>query len=131
MSPEERYLATVAELQTLATRCPHVTQQDVLEIASMPVEELRRRAIVGRDWHGHFSHSLDGIKEIFAMPGSGIDGCRSHKEVRAIVEQLVARSNYTWEDDYRGRLKAVPKVAPNDGVTRTDVETFCTEKSKP
>ena len=118
MTPEDRYLATVRDLQELAKRAPHVTQQDVLDIASMPVEELRRRAIVARDWRGHFSHSLDGITEISAMPGSGIDGCRSHKEVRAIVEQLVARCPYTWEDNCYGRLKAGPGGVPDTGGVR-------------
>jgi hypothetical protein len=116
MTPEEKYLATVAELQALARNAPHVKQSDILEIASMPVEELRRRALVARDWHGHFAHSLDGIKEIFAMPGSAPNGCWSHREVRSVVQQLVARCHYTWEDNCYGRLKAVPKVSSPPGV---------------
>lgn len=122
MTPEESYLAIVAELQALARNAPHVTQADILEIASMPIEQLRRRAIVARDWHGHFAHSLDGIKEISAMPGSGIDGCRSHKEVRAIVEQLVARCPYTWEDNCYGRLKAGPAGVRATAAPLTDAE---------
>lgn len=116
MTPEETYLATLHELQGIAARCPHVTQQDVLEIAAMPVDDLRRRALIARDWHRHFSHCLDGITEIAAMPGAAPDGCWMPQQLRTVVEQLVARGNYTWQDDYRGRLKAVPKEAVPPGA---------------
>lgn len=86
---EEAYLRTVAELQELARNAPHVTQEWVLDVASMDPMEMRRRLIRSNDWHGHFAHSLDGIPEIQTMPGGGIDGCRSHKEVRAIVLGLL------------------------------------------
>ena len=86
---EEAYLRTVAELQELARNAPHVTQEWVLEVASMDPMEMRRRLIRSSDWHGHFAHSLDGIPEIRNIGGGGIDGCRSHKEVRAIVRDLL------------------------------------------
>jgi hypothetical protein len=50
---------------------------------------LRRRLVRSYDWSGHYYHSLDGIPEIHAIGGGGIDGCRSHKEVRAIVLELL------------------------------------------
>lgn len=87
----QEYLNIVHELREIAKRCPHVTEEWVLDVASMDVMDMRRRLIRTRDWHGHFSHSLDGIPEIRNLPGAGIDGCRSHKEVRAIVEGLLAR----------------------------------------
>ncbi len=105
ITPEEAYIATVRGLQELAAKLPHVTQDDVLDIASMPAEELRRRALIGRDWHGHFSHCLDGIKELLAMPGAAPDGCCDHHRVRGVVEPMLERSGLTWENDYRGRLK--------------------------
>jgi hypothetical protein len=86
---EARYLRTVAELQELARRAPHVTQDWILTVASMDPAEMRRRLIRSNDWHGHFAHSLDGIPEIRNLPGAGIDGCRSHKEVRAVVLGLL------------------------------------------
>ncbi|MGH8632095.1 MAG: hypothetical protein ACREU7_15210 [Burkholderiales bacterium] len=86
---EREYLRTVAELQELAQQCPHVSQDWVLTVASMDVADMRRRLIRSNDWHGHFAHSLDGILEIQSLPGSGIDGCRSHKEVRAVVLGLL------------------------------------------
>lgn len=86
---EAAYLRTVSELQELARRAPHVRQDYVLQVACMDPMEMRRRLIRSQDWHGHFSHSLDGIPEIQAMPGSGIDGCRMHKEVRAVVLGLL------------------------------------------
>lgn len=86
---EEIYLRTVAELQELARNAPHVTQEWVLDVASMDPMEMRRRLIRSNDWHGHFAHSLDGIPEIRNIGGGGIDGCRSHKEVRAIVLDLL------------------------------------------
>jgi hypothetical protein len=91
MTPEQSYLATVAELQTLATRAPHVTQSDVLEIASMPAEELRRRAIRQRDWAGHWAHCLDGLG-VDMLPGAAPDGCWMPREVRSVVEQLLQKT---------------------------------------
>ena len=87
---EANYRRTVAELQELARRAPHVTQDWILQVASMEPDDMRRRLICSNDWHGHFAHSLDGIPEIANMPGAGIDGCRSHKEVRSIVLGLLA-----------------------------------------
>ena len=88
---EAQYLRTVAELQELATRAPYVDQDWVLTVASMDAADMRRRLIRSKDWHGHFSHCLDGIDAIKALPGAGIDGCRSHKEVRAVVMGLLAK----------------------------------------
>ena len=42
---EETYLRTVAELQELARNALHVTQEWVLEVASMDPMEMRRRLI--------------------------------------------------------------------------------------
>jgi hypothetical protein len=86
---ERAYLRTVAELQVLARQAPYVTQEWLLEVASMDPADMRRRLIRSNDWHGHFAHSLDGIPEIQNLPGAGIDGCRSHKEVRAVVLELL------------------------------------------
>lgn len=92
MSQDElSYRRTVAELQELAKGAPYVTQDWVLTVASMAPEEMRRRLIRSYDWHGQYHHSLDGIPEIQHLPGSGIDGCRTHKEVRAVVTNLVGR----------------------------------------
>jgi hypothetical protein len=88
---EERYLATVAELQMLARNAPHIKLADILEIASMPVEELRRRAIRQRDWAGHWSHCLDGL-DVWQLPGAAPDGCWMPREVRSVVEQLLTRT---------------------------------------
>jgi hypothetical protein len=87
--PEAAYTATVRMLQEHAKNAPYVTQADILDVASMDPMEMRRRMIVSRDWHGQFSHCLDGIPEIQAMPGAGIDGCRMHREVRAVVTGLL------------------------------------------
>lgn len=89
LGPEREYLRTVAELQELASKAPYVTQDWVLQVASMDPADMRRRLIRSSDWHGHFAHSLDGIPEIRTIGGGGIDGCRSHKEVRAIVLDLL------------------------------------------
>jgi hypothetical protein len=86
---EARYLRTVAELQEIARRCPHVTQDWVLQVASMDPDDMRRRLIRSYDWAGHFHHSLDGIPEIRALPGGAPDGCWSAKEVRAVVTGLL------------------------------------------
>ena len=83
------YMATVSELRLLAKRAPYVTEDWVLTVASMAPDEMRRRLIRSYDWSGHFHHSLDGIPQIKGLPGSGIDGCRSHKEVRAVVTGLL------------------------------------------
>ena len=88
-SPEFAYRRTVADLQELARQAPYVTQDWVLHVASMEPADMRRRLIRNYDWHSHFAHCLDGIPEIRNIGGGGIDGCRSHKEVRAIVLDLL------------------------------------------
>ncbi|MFY9479141.1 MAG: hypothetical protein WAQ08_15965 [Aquabacterium sp.] len=103
MSAEQAYLGTVARLQELASRCPHVDQQWVLQVASMDPDDMRARLIRSHDWHGHYHHSLDGIPEIQAMPGGGIDGCRTHKEVRAIVMGLLSALEAAQRDAGRYR----------------------------
>ena len=94
---QEKYLATVAELQRLAKRAPNVTQDWILKVASMSPEDMRRRLIVNYDWHVSFAKCLDGIKEIKVMPGSAPDGCWDPSHIRGIVEQLVAACPMTWE----------------------------------
>lgn len=89
LEPERDYLRTVAELQDLARRAPYVTQDWVLQVASMDPADMRRRLIRSSDWHSHFAHCLDGIPEIRNIGGGGIDGCRTHNEVRAIVLDLL------------------------------------------
>lgn len=88
---EAAYLRTVAELQGIAKKAPRVTQEWILEVAIMDPAEMRRRLVIGFDWTSHFQCSLDGIPELRAIPGAGIDGCRSHKEVRAVVVWLLAQ----------------------------------------
>ena len=106
LTPEQAYLATVAELNTLAERSKHVTHMDVLRIASMPADELRRRAIVALDWHSCFSHCLDGMPELKAIPGGAPDGCWLPGPVRGVVEALLRRSDLTYEDTSHGRRKS-------------------------
>lgn len=89
-TPAEReYLRTLRELQELAKSAPYVSQEWVRDVACMDEMDMRRRLIRSNDWHGHFAHSLDGIPEIRNLPGAGIDGCRSHTEVRAVVLELL------------------------------------------
>lgn len=103
---KEQYLATVNELETLRKKLPHVEHDFMLDVASMPIEELRRRVLVQFDWLGHFHHALDGIKEIRYIPGGGMDGFRAPDEVRRVVEELVKNCQITWESDFRGKPKA-------------------------
>lgn len=103
---QESYLRCVHSLQEIAKELPYVTHQDVLDVASMSREELQRRALIARDWHSHFAHALDGIKEIRCIPGSGIDGCRGDREVRAVVTALVDACPVTWERTFRGEPKS-------------------------
>lgn len=103
---QEKYLATVAELQNLAKSAPFVTQDWILQVASMRPDDMRRRLIVNYDWTVHFQKCLDGIKEIKSMPGSAPDGCWDPSHIRGIVEQLVAACPKTWENNCYGELKA-------------------------
>lgn len=103
---EFNYLATIAQLQNLAKKAPFVTQDWILEVASMHPDDMRRRLIVNYDWHVRFQKCLDGIKEIKAMPGSAPDGCWDPGHIRGIVEQLVAACPKTWENNCFGEQKA-------------------------
>lgn len=89
----------------LAKELPYVQPSFVEQVKTMSREELQRRVLIASDWHGRFGCSLDGIPEIFCIPGSGIDGCRTHKEVRAIVTQLVKGCPKTWERTWIGQFK--------------------------
>lgn len=98
-------------IDALVTRLPHVRPRFVEEVKEMSREELQRRVLIGSDWQGAFACSLDGIPEISCMPGSGIDGCRTHKEVRAIVTQLVEQCPKTWARTWTGEMKPTPLTA--------------------
>jgi hypothetical protein len=114
-------LRTVAELQEMARHAPYVTQEWVLQVASMDPDDMRRRLIRSNDWHGHFAHSLDGIQEIRNLPGAGIDGCRSHKEVRAVVLELLRQIE---------RLKT-PNVELSGARDQADEACRCRHASAP
>ena len=96
-------------IDELVTQLPHVYPAFVEEVREMGRTELQRRVLIGSDWQGAFMCSLDGIPAISCMAGSGIDGCRSYKEVRSIVEQLLEVSPKTWEKTFLGT--PVPVVA--------------------
>lgn len=85
------YMRTVAELQEIARKAPYVTQDWVLQVASMDPAEMRRRLIRSYDWHNHFSHSLDGIAEVRNLPGAAPDGCWDHRSIRGVVMCLLQR----------------------------------------
>ncbi len=84
------YRATVSMLLVHAKRATQISHEDVLEIAAMPADELRRRALVARDWHRLFAQCLDGIPELQAL-GAPPDGCWFPRDIRRIVEGLVGR----------------------------------------
>lgn len=96
-------------IDALVTKLPNVRPSFVEEVKNMSREELQRRVLIGSDWQGAFAQALDGIPEISCMPGGGIDGCRTHKEVRAIVMQLVGACPKTWVNSWVGEMKAGDK----------------------
>ena len=109
-------------IDELVARLPHVYPSFVNEVREMGRTELQRRVLIGSDWQGAFLCSLDGIREISCMPGSGIDGCRSHKEVRAIVEQLVEASPKTWEKTFQGSPAVPASKAAEEEIARLRAE---------
>lgn len=88
--PVEDYRATVAMLLTHAKRAKNVSHEEVLEIAAMSPDELRRRAVVARDWHRLFSRCLDDLPELQAL-GAPPDGCWFPRDIRRVVEMLVTQ----------------------------------------
>mgnify|MGYP006144350577 FL=1 len=90
MEPVEDYRATVAMLLQHAKRAKHVSHEEVLEIAAMSADELRRRAVVARDWHRLFSMCLDGLPLLQAL-GAPPDGCWFPRDIRRVVEMLIAQ----------------------------------------
>lgn len=90
MDPVEDYRATVAMLLQHAKRAKHVSHEEVLEIAAMSADELRRRAVVARDWHRLFSMCLDGLPPLQAL-GAPPDGCWFPRDIRRVVEMLMAQ----------------------------------------
>lgn len=90
LDPVDAYRATVAMLMAHARHAKQVSHEEVLEIAAMSQDELRRRAVVARDWHRLFSMSLDGLPELQAL-GAPPDGCWFPRDIRRVVELLLAR----------------------------------------
>lgn len=84
------------------------------QVKRMSIEELQRRLLIGSDWQGSFSCALDGIPEISCMPGGGIDGCRTQKEIRTIVLQLVEQCPKTWAKTWTGQMKPQPTQQTED-----------------
>lgn len=87
--PTEAFRATVAMLLVHAKPATQVSHAEVLEIAAMAPDELRRRAVVARDWHRLFAQCLDGIPELKKL-GAPPDGCWSPRTIRRVVEALLA-----------------------------------------
>lgn len=96
-------------IDSLARELPMVRPKFLEQVKEMSREELQRRVLIGSDWQGWFASALDGIPEISCMPGGGIDGCRTHKEIRTIVEQLVEACPKTWENTWKSQMKACGK----------------------
>lgn len=115
---EAAYLEIVRALQQEAKKAKRVTQDDVLDIASMPVAELCLRALRARDWHKAYANSLDGIPEIYCIGGGGIDGCRMPENIRSVVLELLRHSNLTFKDSYVGKLKSAQQPAGQLAVAR-------------
>jgi hypothetical protein len=86
-------IANEKRIDDLVKRLPHVRPGFVEEVKMMSREELQRRLLIGSDWIGSFSHSLDGIPRIAHLPGGGIDGCRLPRNIRDIVLYLVKERN--------------------------------------
>lgn len=104
-------------IDSLATKLPHVRPSFVEEVKAMSREELQRRVLIGADWQGLFACSLDGIPEISCLPGSGIDGCRTYREIRAVVTQLVDACPTTWAKTWTGQMKPpVEEPGTGDGL---------------
>jgi hypothetical protein len=89
--PSEAYRATVSMLLAHARRAKHVSHEEILELAAMDVDELRRRAVVARDWHRLFSKCLDGLPALQAL-GAPPDGCWFPKDIRRVVEALLSKA---------------------------------------
>lgn len=113
---ERSYLQTIAELQELARQAPFVTQEWILQVASMDVADMRRRLIRNYDWHSRFAHVLDGINEIKAIPGRAPDGCWDPGTIRSVVEQLVAACPVTWEKSWVGDKKGNANAGCDKGT---------------
>lgn len=93
-------------INKLATQLTHVRQDFVAEVKDMSREELQRRGLIQSDYVGLFASSLDGIPEIQCIPGDGVDGCRDHRNIRAVVETLVRHCQTSWEHTWKGQRKS-------------------------
>lgn len=98
---DEAYRATVAMLMMHAKPAKKVTREEILEIAAMSVDDLRRRTVVARDWHRLFASCLDGLPELQEL-GAPPDGCWFPRDIRRVVENLLTRN---------ARLKSIAPTA--------------------
>lgn len=81
---------SAAQLLGVRTVAPHITAQQCEEIANLQVDQLQLNLLRSLDLHWKYRHALDGIADIQGLPGSGSDGHRMHKEMRAVVRGLLA-----------------------------------------
>lgn len=105
MTAQDEYLRELHAIVEYAKGCPRVRHEFVVEVASMSRAELQRRVICGSDWISLFHQCLDGRPDLFAIPGSGIDGCRNPDNIQAIVDKLREHCPLTFAKSSRGLAK--------------------------
>ena len=88
--PVAEFSARVSMLLAHAKRGDSVSHDEVLEIAAMDPDELRRRAVVARDWHRAYQQCLDGLPLKAGMHHTVPAGCWFPRDIRMLVEQLLA-----------------------------------------
>ncbi|MBB5547378.1 hypothetical protein [Paraburkholderia fungorum] len=71
----------------------------------MSREELQRRVLIQSDYVGAFAGSLDAVPEIHCILGGGVDRCRDHRNIRAVVAALVRHCPTTWEYTWKGQAR--------------------------
>lgn len=107
--PVAEFSARVSMLLAHAKRGDSVSHDEVLEIAAMDPDELRRRAVVARDWHRAYQQCLDGLPLKAGMHHTVPAGCWFPRDIRMLVEQLLATQPLKAE-----QAKDAAEDAPSD-----------------
>lgn len=75
-------------IEDLCARLPNLRPELRAEIMAESLAQLQRRVLIQADWLGSYSRSFDSLDISPRIPGSGVQGARDPRNMRAIVEYM-------------------------------------------
>lgn len=73
-------------IDDLVTRLPNVRPEMRREVMTLSMAALHRRILIQADWLGSYARAIEG--NLARIPGSGVEGSRDPRNIRAIVDTM-------------------------------------------